>query len=110
MSDGQDRSVKSIKKRPDTPRLSLEDVMAAGLPAVYEEHGEHLVYRDGCIFEAPAAGTAEEPILTLDRATAMIGLEFGWRHVAGCACRLCRRDRPRLAQTAPVWQANEASA
>ena len=104
---GQHRREASAAARDLTPRLSLEDVVSVGLPAFYEDHGEKLVYRDGCIFEG-AAGDAPlgEPILVLDQPGEAVGLEFGWRHRRDCTCRLCAA-RARFAPR--VLRAHEAS-
>jgi len=76
------------------PRLSLEDVVAAGLPAVYQDFGEHLLYRDGTIFDSARTGpSGEHPILELQSLDDAVGLEFGWRHASGCTCGYCQAGR-----------------
>jgi len=77
-------------------RLSLSDVLCAGLPAVYRGYGDSLLFVDGTIYDAsdPDAleailhDVANDPALT-------VGLEFGWLHSATCGCSFCR---PRPAQ------------
>jgi len=84
-------------------------VVAAGLPAVFQDFGEHLLYRDGTIFDA-AHGAAETPILRVDQLDETVGLEFGWRHAGGCACSYCTKARAERDEPAAVWGAGLASA
>ena len=75
-------------------RLSLVDVVNVGLPAVYQEFGERLVYVDGAIFDASESGAiAEEPIIVMGETHETVGLEFGWRHASDCSCLFCAADR-----------------
>ena len=103
-------------------RLSLADVLDVGLPAVYQQYGEQLVFIDGRIFDAsdPSA-PAEIHSNASDEADVAVGVEFGWRHVGDCSCRLCAADRtahrpaarPGAAHHAPApggWRTGEASA
>jgi hypothetical protein len=71
-------------------RLSLDEVLAAGLPATYQRYGDRLLYLDGRIFDAsdPNALAEISPIAPGATVSA-VGLEFGWRHAGGCACRFC---------------------
>lgn len=109
MSGRQHRKEALAFARDLTPRLSLEDVVSAGLPAFYEDHGDKLVYRDGCIFEGAAADAPlGDPILVLDRAAEAVGLEFGWRHRRECTCSFCAGRSSFTA--ARVMRAREASA
>lgn len=108
MSSVQHRTEALSPARALTPRLSLEDVINAGLPAFYDDHGETLVYRDGCIFEGTTSDTpVGDPIIVLGRAAEAVGLEFGWRHHRDCTCRFCS-GRPSF--TPRVLRAHEASA
>ena len=110
MTDGRIRG-KLSAKRSASPRLSLEDVVSAGLPAVYRDHGEHLIFRDGGIFDGSSIGESPvEPIMVLDSGDEAVGLEFGWRHVAGCSCGLCRDAYPSLADALRVLRTEQASA
>jgi len=110
MTDGRIRG-RGATRRSASPRLSLEDVLSAGLPAVYRDHGEHLLFRDGRIFDGSSVGTSPvEPIMVLDRGAEAVGLEFGWRHVAGCSCRFCRNEQPSFADALRVWRPGQASA
>ena len=69
-------------------------MVAAGLPAVFQDFGEHLFYRDGAIFDSARTGSAgEHPILELESLDDAVGLEFGWRHASGCACGYCQAGR-----------------
>lgn len=93
------------------PRLSLEDVVAAGLPAVYQDFGEHLLYRDGTIFDSAGTGPAgEHPVLELESLNDAVGLEFGWRHASGCGCGYCQSGRVERDETADLERSGRASA
>ena len=86
-------------------------MVAAGLPAVYQDFGEHLVYRDGTIFDATRGGPADQhPILVVDRLDEAVGLEFGWRHASGCACAFCQGGRSERDRTAGLEASGRASA
>jgi hypothetical protein len=71
-------------------RLSLEEVFEAGLPAVYQQYGDLLVYMDGRIFDAsdPRAVTEVSPTVA-GAAIKVVGVEFGWRHAGDCSCLFC---------------------
>jgi hypothetical protein len=71
-------------------RLSLEEVLEAGLPAVYQRYGDRLLFTDGRIFDAsdPEA-LAEIPLILADGSLETVGLEFGWKHAGDCPCHLC---------------------
>jgi len=71
-------------------RLSLEEVLQAGLPAVYQQYGDRLLYLDGRIFDAadPRA-LAEIALMVTGAATQVVGVEFGWRHASDCCCQFC---------------------
>ena len=87
MTDGRHVASLSAGTRGVRPRLSLEDVVRTGLPAVFQDFGEQLVYRDGRIFDAGVGGrTGGDPIIVVDEAADAVGLEFGWRHASGCTC------------------------
>ena len=71
-------------------RLCLEEVLEAGLPAVYERYGERLLYLEGRIFDARDPGAlAEVAFITTGAAVEAVGLEFGWQHAADCSCDFC---------------------
>lgn len=77
--------------------LSLEEVRASGLPAFFFDYDEHLLYLDGEIFDlsdGDAAWQAGSPPLPLPRYILEdgVGIEYGWRHAADCACRFCRKQ------------------
>ena len=71
-------------------RLSLGQVIDAGLPAVYLGFGDRLLFMDDTIYDArdPSSlaeilrGVRGEPDLA-------VGLEFGWRHQHDCTCLFC---------------------
>lgn len=76
-------------------RLALREVREIGLPAVFLDFGEALLYLDGQLFSlrdmraakgAPGVLPAPLPSQVLDCG---VGIEFGWRHLGGCACRFC---------------------
>jgi len=81
-------------------RLSIEEVLEAGLPAVYEQYGERLLYLDGRILDAsdPAA-LGEVMAVSTGTSNQAVGLDFGWRHVSECSCVHCA-TRPGKAGTA----------
>ena len=79
-------------------RLTFEEVLAAGQPAVYRKFGDHLLYLRGRLFDVrePAAPvevglarlSSERESPPVGRA-ASVGIEYGWRHSAGCDCSFC---------------------
>ena len=77
--------------------LSLEEVRASGLPAFFFDHGEHLLYMDGELFDlndrdaAWQAGSHPRP-LPRQILESGVGIELGWRHAADCRCRHCRKQ------------------
>ena len=91
-------------------RLSLVDVMSAGLPAVYSQFGDRLLYMDGRIFDATdPSSLAEIPDIAAGEAESTVGLEFGWQHAGGCTCRYCAGDRPaRRERPTRSWRPEEA--
>ncbi|MEI6450979.1 MAG: hypothetical protein WCP98_13695 [Actinomycetes bacterium] len=87
--------------------LSLKEVRASGLPAFFFDHGEHLLYMDGELFDlrdGDAAWQAGSRPLPLPRQIleSGVGLELGWRHAADCRCRYCRKRAPLVAAQAAV--------
>lgn len=81
--------------------LSLDEVQAIGLPAYFSDHGEHLMYLDGELYDLRGddlrtAGAMRKPG---SRPPALphriledgVGIEYGWRHVAECGCPYCWR-------------------
>jgi hypothetical protein len=79
--------------------LSLEEVRASGLPAFFFDHGEHLLYMDGEVFDlgdrdaAWQAGSRPRP-LPRQVLESGVGIELGWRHAADCVCRYCCKQAP----------------
>ena len=75
-------------------RLTFEEVLAAGRPAVYRKFGDHLLYVGGRLFDvreperrhrsrsAIAVAAPDEH----EHARLSVGIEYGWRHAAGCSC------------------------
>ena len=81
-------------------RLTFEEVLAAGQPAVYRKFGDHLLYIDGRFFDVrePAAPTpievgASSPQRDALAADHAVGIEYGWRHAADCSCSYCSVSR-----------------
>ena len=77
-------------------RLSLDEVRESGLPAYFFDHGEHLLYLNDEIFdleERDASLRANSRPRPLSRQILEdgVGIEFGWRHAAGCVCPHCWR-------------------
>ena len=71
-------------------RLSFDEVLEAGLPAVYQQYGERLLYLDGRIFDvSDPEAIAEIMLVGVGAADQAVGLEFGWRHAGACSCRFC---------------------
>ena len=86
--------------------LTLEEVRASGLPAFFFDYDEHLLYFDGELFDlhdGDAAWRAGSHPLPLPPHILEdgVGIEFGWRHAAECACNYCWKpelhERPREA-------------
>jgi hypothetical protein len=76
--------------------LSLDEVRASALPAYFYDYSEELLYLDGELFDLrdveAAARTGVDPLpLPRDILENGVGLEYGWRHVAGCVCHCCWR-------------------
>jgi hypothetical protein len=91
-------------------RLSLAEVMNAGLPAVYQQYGEQLVYLDGRILDASDPSSPSETSLIVEgEADQAVGVEFGWRHTGDCHCRFCCVDRPVKRTATSPWRAREAT-
>ncbi len=83
-------------------RLTFEEVLAAGRPAVYRKFGDHLLYVGGRLFdvrrpEAPTpidVGVASTQAADeSERSRISVGIEYGWRHAAGCPCSYCSTSR-----------------
>ncbi len=75
--------------------MSLDEVMESGLPALFLDYGELLVYLEGDLFGVRAGDEAHaQPVLVplppgiLKRG---LGVEYGWRHLVGCACCFCAK-------------------
>ena len=77
------------------PRLTLREVRAAGLPAMFMDYGEMLLYLDGDLYslqgtQKTAGQPAELPSpLPSQVLETGVGLEYGWKHLTGCRCRRC---------------------
>jgi hypothetical protein len=81
--------------------LTLDEVRAAGRRAFFVDWGESLLYDEGQLFDVREIATARQagrrpaplPAKVLE---AGVGIEYGWRHTAGCDCCVCdvRRTTP----------------
>ena len=73
-------------------RLSFEEVLKAGLPAVYSQFGERLLFMDGRILDARDPSALAEVLLgVVSEPDQAVGLEFGWRHAGDCSCPFCSK-------------------
>lgn len=79
-------------------RLTFDEVLAAGKPAVFRKFGDHLLYAGGRLFDVREPDAPVEVGLTPTPTTpesvaaerAMtVGIEYGWRHEADCPCSFC---------------------
>ena len=75
-------------------RLSSADVLALGEPALFDDFGERLLYAHGRLIDLLAArrcsdGALLAPLLPGSIIESGVGLEYGWRHAAACACAAC---------------------
>jgi hypothetical protein len=88
-------------------KLLLEEVRASGVPAYFFDHGERLLFLDGEIYDLREVGTAARagtnptplPHAILENG---VGLEYGWRHIADCACPHCRSEASGLSRRGAV--------
>ncbi len=75
-------------------RLSLQEVRESGLPALFFDYGDALLYLDGRLYNAgdwvtpDVTSTPPQP-LPAQILENGVGIEYGWQHAAGCACRFC---------------------
>lgn len=79
------------------PRLSLDEVHQCGLPALFLGYGEVLLYLGEQLFSMrDEAGPFDEhalaPPLPAQILESGLGIEYGWRHLAHCACRFCAQQ------------------
>lgn len=80
--------------------LFLEEVEAAGLPALFSCYGDLLLYKDGRVYALPpsvepAALAQPETLPGAYAVTARVGIEYPWRHEQGCGCRFCAPEPDR---------------
>ncbi len=83
-----------IPARPGRRRLSFEEVVAAGRPAVFSDFGDSLLYLDGKVFvlreaDLPADPAVLPPVLDMRAMVRAVGIETGWRHAEDCDCDVC---------------------
>ena len=81
--------------RPRSPvPLSLAQVREVGLPALFLDYGEALLYLEGDVFDVDAtraplrAGSGPIPLPAAILASG-VGIDYGWHHAGDCACRFC---------------------
>ena len=77
-----------------SPLLDLREVRESGLPAVFLDYGEVLLYMDERLFSlhdanGPADPRRLPPPLPTQILETGVGIEYGWRHFSGCSCRFC---------------------
>jgi hypothetical protein len=95
--------------------LSLDEVRAAGYRAFFTDWGEALLYDEGRLFDVREIATARRagrrptplPAKVLE---AGVGIEYGWRHAAGCDCWACGAQRGKPEERAWRSSSREASA
>ena len=74
--------------------LLLSEVRRVGCPAIFLDWGDALPFQEGTLFDirgtadgdALASPPEELPAEVLESG---IGIDHGWRHLAGCDCTLC---------------------
>ena len=92
-------------------RLSAEEVLASGRPALFDDFGVCLMFVDGQLLDLRAAGLWPDGALLPEPLPervlrAAVGIEVGWRHARGCDC--CCRSAPAGSQ-APQERAAHAA-
>lgn len=89
----------AVTRRSDSERpLSLSEVRRIGRPALFLDWGETLLFREGALFDLEGAlderALADPPkVLPIQIMETAVGIEYGWRHLAGCDCPSCEHDR-----------------
>jgi hypothetical protein len=76
--------------KPAGQLLGIDEVRAAGLPAMFSAYGDHLAYVDGTIYALPheldPCELADLPGLSgAYEVSHVVGIEYGWRHIEPCA-------------------------
>jgi hypothetical protein len=80
------------------------------VPAYFFDYDEHLLYLDDELHDmtdARATWQADSRPRPLPRHILDdgVGIEFGWRHAAECACHVCRkRGLPEIVREAVAWR------
>ena len=74
--------------------LFLDEVEAIGLPALFSDFGDLLLFKEGTVYalpEATDAGQLSQPerLPGVYVVTERVGIEYPWRHAGDCACRFC---------------------
>jgi hypothetical protein len=90
----------AMRRRPlrSPTALSLPEVRECGLPALFLDFGEALLYLDGELFDvderAAALRAGSRPLPLPEAILAKgVGIDYGWHHARRCACRFCSRGR-----------------
>jgi hypothetical protein len=78
--------------------LSLDEVTGLGEPALFLDYGETLLYEDGVVYDlhetlAGGAGAYPPERLPAQVLEHPTGIEYGWHHLLGCVCPVCRQGR-----------------
>jgi hypothetical protein len=74
--------------------LSLDDVMACGVPARFCDYGEALLFVNGEVYDVRRCeagewgGSLPEP-LPRQVLESGVGIEYGWQHMGDCDCPHC---------------------
>ena len=100
-----------FEPQPGQRRLSAEEVLASGRPALFDDFGECLLFVDGQLFDLRAARLSPDRALLPEPLPerimcAAVGIEVGWRHARGCDC--CCGSAPAGSQ-APQERAADAA-
>ena len=83
------RGMKAREGKPTGQLLDIDEVRAAGLPALFSAYGDHLAYVDGTIYALPReldpCELADLPGLSgAYPVIHVVGIEYGWRHIEAC--------------------------
>jgi hypothetical protein len=79
----------SRESKPTGQLLEIDEVRAAGLPALFSAYGDYLAYVDGTIYALPReldpCELANLPSLSgVYTVSHVVGIEYGWRLIEAC--------------------------
>lgn len=85
--NGRDRTVRRM--------LTLDEVRTTSSPAVFRAFGDHLLFQNGLVYSVARESDLDQPDLVPSLPDAYVitngvGIEYGWQHLEGCRCDLCR--------------------